>query len=98
MAVEKVRFELLFRRGSGTFGVVNNSNPHIFGVTRTRPSRRDANLRSSIAQQHGGWFVEVNVREGEAPWINGGAYRGWFEVPDAAAQQMIERALAEATR
>ena len=24
MAVEKVRFELLFRRGSGTFGVVNN--------------------------------------------------------------------------
>lgn len=24
MAVEKVQFELLFRRGSGTFGLVNN--------------------------------------------------------------------------
>ena len=74
------------------------TNPHIFGVTRTRPSRRDASLRSNIAQQHGGWFVEVNINEGDAPWINGGAYRGWFEVPDAASQQMIERALAEANR
>lgn len=75
-----------------------SSDPHIFGVTRTRPSRRDASLRSSIAEQHVGWFVEVNINEGDAPWINGGAYRGWFEVPDAASQQMIERALAEATR
>ena len=74
------------------------SDPHIFGVTRKRPTRREANLRSSIAQQHGGWFVEVNVRDGEAPWINGGAYRGWFEVPDKAAQENIEHALAEATR
>ena len=98
MAVEKVRIELPFAGAVGRVGGVINNNPHIFGVTRTRPSRRDANLRSSIAQQHGGWFVEVNVREGEAPWINGGAYRGWFEVPDKAAQQIIERALAEATR
>jgi hypothetical protein len=98
VAVEKVRIELPFAGAVGRVGGVINNNPHIFGVTRTRPSRRDANLRSSIAQQHGGWFVEVNVREGEAPWINGGAYRGWFEVPDKAAQQMIERALAEATR
>ncbi len=75
-----------------------SSDPHIFGVTRNRPTRREANLRSSIAQQHGGWFVEVNVRDGEAPWINGGAYRGWFEVPDKAAQHRIEHALAEATR
>jgi hypothetical protein len=75
-----------------------SSDPHIFGVTRTRPTRREANLRSSIAQQFGGWFVEVNVRDGEAPWINGGAYRGWFEVADKAAQKNIEHALAEATR
>lgn len=73
------------------------TNPHIFGVTRLRPSRREAKRRSSIAQQHGGWFVEININDGDT-WLNGGAYRGWFEVPEKTTQQSIERALAEATR
>jgi len=71
------------------------SQHHIFGVTLNRPSRREANLRWRIARQHDGWFTEVNLREGDAPGINGGKYQGWFEVPDHFARQSIERELME---
>jgi hypothetical protein len=74
------------------------SQHHIFGVTRNRPSRREANLRWRIARKHDGWFTEVNLGDGDAPGINGGAYQGWFEAPDQASQQSIERELMEATR
>lgn len=55
---------------------------YVFGVIQTPPAPEVAQRLDAAARDFGGCFVETNTRAGSAPWINGGLYAGWFELPD----------------
>lgn len=54
----------------------------MFGVTKNKPTRREAAKIATIARRHKATFVEVNVREDAAPGINNGRYQAWFAGPN----------------
>lgn len=53
-----------------------------FGSSTTRVTRAAARKIASIARAEGAELVEVNVKPGQAPGINGGRYQRWFTGPN----------------
>lgn len=49
---------------------------YMFGVSRRKPSRKDAKKMERVAERHGCTFVEANLPEG---------YRRWFAAPNRGA-------------
>jgi len=68
------------------------NSPHFFGITKDKPSRKDAQAWNAQAQKNGGHFVEVNLKTGSAPGINNGRYQGWFEIENFGSPHNERRA------
>jgi hypothetical protein len=76
---------------------------YMFGVSYTKPTRKEAKRRDRICREEGGYgLVEVNVRPNEAIGINNGRYQSWFTGPNYGApfdedlkRRVMERIEAE---
>jgi hypothetical protein len=60
----------------------------MFGVSRTKPTRRDSRKIERIAKRHGATFVEAN--------LPGTGYQSWFSAPNLGSPFDQERAAAVA--
>ena len=56
---------------------------YMWGITTERPTRAEARRRREAAKAEGATYVEVNVKAGECPGINGGRYQGWYVGPNS---------------
>lgn len=67
---------------------------HMFGVSRAKPSRKDAKTMDRIAKRHGAYLVETT--------LPGTGYQRWFCCPnqgfpfDRATEQAVYADLAKA--
>jgi hypothetical protein len=76
---------------------------YMFGVTYTKPSRKDAKRFDRICRDEGGYgFTEVNVRADQSQGVNNGRYQGWFTGPNYGApfddhlrDRVLERAYGQ---
>ena len=66
---------------------------YLWGITYARPSRSEAALRRRAAKAEGADYIEINVRPGEDPGVNGGRYQAWYSGPNLGAP--YDCALAE---
>ena len=69
-----------------------NNSPYFFGITKEKPSRKDAKRWHEIAHLNAGAFVEVNVKPNSALGINNGRYQGWFEINNLGSHHNERRA------
>lgn len=67
---------------------------HIFGVIQTPPAPEVAQRLDAAARDFGGCFVETNTRAGAVPFINGGRYAAWVELPDRGHEENREAEIA----
>jgi len=71
-------------------------NVYLLGVTKVKPTFREARARNKYAAVIDGCYIEANRIKGDSPQINNGNYQGWYEIPNSRNAEFLAKACLHA--